>query len=66
MIKYDKLWQKLEEKEISQNMLMREYGISSSVLYRLRYNESVSMYTIDKLCNILGCDIGDIVMHYRD
>lgn len=45
---------------------MREYGISSSVLYRLRYNESVSMYTIDKLCNILGCDIGDIVMHYRD
>jgi len=39
-------------------------GISNSTLTRLRRNESVNMETIDKLCSILQCDVGDI-MEYK-
>lgn len=66
MYKYDKLWQTMKEKGISQYTLINEYEISESMLYRLRHNKSVSMHTIDRLCNILECDINDIVTYYRE
>lgn len=66
MFKYDRLWQTMKEKGISQRRLVNEYGISESLLYRLRHNQSVSMHSIDNLCNILECDITDIVTYYRE
>ena len=66
MYKYDKLWRTMKEKGISQYTLINEYDISESMLYRLRHNKSVSMHTIDRLCNILECDINDIVTYYRE
>ena len=66
MYHYDKLWQTMKEKGFSQRRLVNEYGISESLLYRLRHNQSVSMHSIDTLCNILGCDITDIVTYYRE
>lgn len=56
----------MKEKGISQYTLINEYEISESMLYRLRHNKSVSMHTIDRLCNILECDINDIVTYYRE
>ena len=63
MITYEKLWKIMQEKSISQYRLHAE-GISNSTLTRLRRNESVNTETIDKLCRILECDVGDI-MEYR-
>lgn len=64
MIIYEKLWARMKELGISQYRLRME-GISNSTLTRLRRNESVNMETIDKLCNILQCNVGDI-MEYRE
>ena len=64
MITYEKLWKMMQEKSISQYRLHAE-GISNSTLTRLRRNESVNTETIDKLCRILECDVGDI-MEYRE
>ncbi len=66
MIKYDKLWDTMRERGISQNTLKKEYNFSNSLLYRLRHNEGVSMNTINTLCNILDCNIEDIATHYKD
>lgn len=66
MIKYDKLWQLMEEKGISKNMLHVKYNVSKAQLYRLRYNQNVSTNTLDRLCNLLECDIGDIAEHIPD
>ena len=55
----------MKNKGISQYMLINEYEISESLLYRLRHNQSVSMHSINRLCDILECDIGDIVTYYR-
>ncbi len=66
MYNYDKLWQTMNKKGISQYTLINEYEISESLLYRLRHNQSVSMHSINRLCDILECDIGDIVTYYRE
>ncbi len=66
MIKYDRLWVTLEKKGISQNMLIRDYNLSKGQLDRLRKNKVVYTSTIDKLLNILECDITDILEHVPD
>lgn len=61
MIIYERLWECLKRKGISQNVLIRDYGVSTSQLYRLRKNQVVYTSTLDRLCEILECDLMDIV-----
>lgn len=60
MIVYDKLWATLKEKGFSQYKLIKEYGISSGQLDRLRKNGNVNTYTLNQLCEILNCELSDI------
>lgn len=66
MIKYDRLWETLSKKGISQNTLLREYNLSKGQLDRLRNNKVVYTSTIDKLCNILNCTLDDVMEHIPD
>lgn len=66
MIKYDKLWETAEKRGITKSILTKKYNVSKAQLYRLRYNQPVSTNTLDRLCNILQCDIGDIAEHIPD
>ncbi len=66
MIKYDKLWQTMKKKGISEYALYTHHHINRSQIHRLRHNMNVEMNTIDKLCNILDCDISDIAEHFPD
>lgn len=66
MIKYDKLWETMRKKGITQYELTKTHHISKSLLYRLRNNEGINMNTINTLCNILDCEIEDIATHYKD
>ncbi len=66
MIVYDKLWQTLKEKGISQYRLINEFHISSGQLDRLRKNSNVNTYTLNQLCEILGCGLEDIAEHIPD
>ena len=60
MIVYEKLWKKMNEMGISQYRLHKE-GIGNATIARLRRNETVSTETIDRLCRLLKCDVGDIM-----
>jgi len=60
MIVYNKLWQVMMDKKVSQYRLKAE-GISNSTLTRLKRNEAVSTETLNKLCQILQCNVGEIV-----
>lgn len=40
--------------------------ISSSTIRRLKAGESVSTNTLDALCRILRCELGDIAEYYPD
>lgn len=66
MIKYDKLWTTMKEKGITQYTLIKTYHISPAQITRLKRNESVSTHTIDMFCNILKCDISDIMTFTPD
>ena len=66
MIVYDKLWETMKEKGISQYKLLRDYGFSSGQLDRLRKNESISTFTLNTLCRILDCKVEDVIEYIPD
>lgn len=66
MIKYDKLWETMKKREITQYDLYTHYNVNRSQLDRLCKNKNVQINTIDKLCNILDCNVEDIMTHYKD
>lgn len=66
MIVYDKLWETLCKKGISQYKLINDHHISAGQLSRLRANANINTHTLDVLCNILDCEIEDIVTHVKD
>ena len=65
MIVYDRLWQTMKQKGISQYKLIKEYGFSSGQLDRLRKNENVSTFTLDQLCKILDCQLEDVAEYKK-
>lgn len=66
MIVYDKLWQTMKEKGITQYTLIKQYKISPAQITRLKRNESVSTHTIDVFCKILGCKVEDIMEYVEE
>ena len=66
MIIYDKLWAIMKKKGVSQYRLLKEYGVSSGQLDRLRKNENVSTFTLNRLCEILDCNLEDIAEYKKD
>lgn len=66
MIKYDRLWSTLKEKNISQYKLITEYGIDKAQLHRLRHNMVVKTLILDTLCRILDCRVEDIMEYSPD
>ena len=61
MIKYDRLWETMKEKGVTQYDLYTYHNVNRSQLDRLRKNKNVQTNTIDRLCNILHCNIEDIM-----
>ena len=65
MISFNKLWTTMEKRGITQYSLIKKYGISPAQITRLKRNESVSTHTIDVFCEILDCDVYDIMEHIK-
>lgn len=66
VISYEPLWKTLREKGVTQYQLINKYHISAGQLSRLRANSNISTHTINVLCNILDCDVQDVMVHIRD
>ncbi|MBU5249554.1 helix-turn-helix transcriptional regulator [Coprococcus comes] len=66
MIDYNKLWSTMKQRGITQYDLYTKYNVNRSQLDRLRKNKNIQTNTIDKLCNILNCNVEDIMTHYPD
>ena len=60
MIVYDRLWDTMALKGVTQYKLITN-GISHSTLTRLKNNQPVNTDTLNKLCSILDCKIEEIV-----
>ena len=60
MIRFDKLWITMKEKQFTTYMLRERCGIDSKTIRRLRANENMETKTLNKLCDVLHCRLEDI------
>ncbi|CBL40015.1 hypothetical protein CK3_01420 [butyrate-producing bacterium SS3/4] len=51
----------MEKRKISQYRLIKEFGLSSGQMSRLKKNTYVSTHTLETLCRILDCRIEDVM-----
>lgn len=61
MIVYTPLWETMKEKGITTYALIHKHQISSSTINRLRHNQGVTTQLIDDLCEILQCNVNDVM-----
>ncbi len=60
MVSYNRLWHKLVDLKMNKSELREASGISTSTLAKLGKNEIVSLEVLEKICDTLNCDLGDI------
>ena len=63
-VSYNGLWKLLIDKKMKKVDMMNQVGISSSTVAKMTNGELVSMKVLEKICEKLDCDFGDIV-HYE-
>lgn len=66
MITFSPLWQTLKAKGITQYDLLNKYEMSRGMLDNLKHNRSITLNTLNDLCNALDCNITDIIEYKKD
>lgn len=59
-ISYEPFFRTLKEKNISTYRIFK-LGLNSTTYYRIKDGESVTIETIRHICEILDCDVSDVV-----
>jgi DNA-binding Xre family transcriptional regulator len=65
-VNYNKLWKKLIDRGMSKTDLMNKAKLNSVTLAKIGKNKYISMNTLDKICNALDCDFGEIMEHVKE
>lgn len=58
---YNNLWKLLIDKNMNRTELKEAAGISFNVMARMGKNKTISLESVEKICAVLHCNIGDIV-----
>lgn len=65
-IRYNKLWKRLIDENMMKVALRARAGITTNALAKLGKNEHVSTQVLEKVCNVLHCEIQDIMEFVPD
>ena len=65
-IRYNRLWKKLIDENMMKVDLRDQAGITTNALAKLGKNEHVSTQILEKVCNVLHCEIQDIMEFVPD
>lgn len=60
IISYRPLWETMKQKGITQYVLLKS-GIDNKTLDSLKKDKNITLLTLEKLCDIIGCTPNDIV-----
>ena len=66
MIRFDRLWQTMEQRNITTYQLREHCGIDSKTVRRLKANDNMETKTLNKLCSYLNCRLEDIAEYVED
>ncbi len=62
-VTYNRLWKLLIDRKLSRSQLRKEANISPNTMTKLNKDEMVALAVLDRICNVLGVDYGDIMQH---
>lgn len=67
-VSYNGLWKLLIDKNMKKMDLVENgnIGISSSTLAKMSKGEAISLPILEKICQELDCDFGDIISYVRE
>lgn len=60
MIDFSPLWETMRERNVTQYQLLK-HGIDNKTLDALKKNKNITLLTLERLCEIIGCTPNDIV-----
>jgi len=66
MIMYEPLFRTMKERGETGYSLRFKYGFSSNIYWRITRGEAITTKTIEVLCEILECDVVDIIEYVPD
>lgn len=64
-ISYNGLWKLLIDKKMKKMDLVDKVGLSSSTLAKMSKDDAVSLSVLEKICDALDCDFGDIINYEK-
>lgn len=62
-VSYNRLWKLLVDKKMSKADLRKAAGLAPNTMTKLRRDEPVAMLVLDKICEALNTDYGDIMQY---
>jgi putative transcriptional regulator len=65
-ISYNKLWKLLIDKKMTAADLRKQADIAPNTLTRMKKDQTVTMQVLERICDVLGTDFGEIVEYYPD
>lgn len=66
MISYEPLWQTMKARKVTTYTLIAKMGFSPYTIHGLKHNKSITMVTLEKLCQALDCTANDVVKFVED
>ena len=60
-VNYNKLWKMLIDKKMNKNALRHAVSMSPNTMAKMGRDENVSLDVLVRICEVLKCDIGDIM-----
>lgn len=65
-ISYNKLWKLLIDKKMTAADLRKQADIAPNTLTRMKKDQEVTMQVLERICDVLDTDFGEIVEYYPD
>lgn len=66
MISYAPLWKTMKKRGITTYTLIKDYSFSRGTLDSLKQNRNITMATLNDLCEILSCQVRDVLQYIPD
>lgn len=65
-ISYNKLWKLLIDKKMSPADLRKVADIAPNTLTRMKRDQEVTVQVLERICDVLDADFGDIIEYIPD
>ena len=66
VISYEPFYETLFKKNVTEYNLIYKQGFSANTLYRMKKGKPISTKTLDALCEVLGCQVEDIIRYEKN